>query len=316
MTRFLLRRLAASIVLLFAVVTATFVAIHALPGDPVTLLAGPRPSPETLEGLRQSLGLDGPLLAQFGRWLSAAARGDWGQSIGRGTPAMSYLLGGLRNTAFIAIPALLIQLVFGIGLGVAAGRRSGSALDLAVRSGTVFFYALPIFWSAELARIYLSERWSLLPSGGMHAPGAAASYSQIALHSILPATVLGLAITAHTARLVRNHLVEAYDEDYVRTARAKGASPARVAWLHGLRNTLAPVSQSFGITLALLLSGSVIVETIFSWPGMGRRLFLAVSSRDFPVVLAGTVLTALLVVIGNLIADLLHAAIDPRVRHG
>lgn len=316
LARRFLRRLSASAVLLFAVVTAAFVALHALPGDPITLLGGQGAPPEVLDDLRTKFGLDRPLAVQYGRWLAAALRGEWGRSIRLGTPAMDYLLAGLRNTAILALPALALQLVLGVGLGVAAGRRAGSRLDFAVRTGTVLLYALPVFWFAQMSRWLVAERWRVLPSGGMHPPGAAGDWGDTAIHAALPVLVLGLAITAHTARLVRNHLVEIWGEDFVRTARAKGAGPSRVAWVHALRNTLAPVTQSLGLTLALLLSGSIVIETIFAWPGLGRRVYLAVAARDFPVVLAGTALTAGIMIVANALADLLHAAVDPRVRHG
>jgi len=314
LSRLGLRRIATSIALLFAVVSGAFVAIHALPGDPIDRMLPPGATPAAAEALSASYGFDRPLPAQYARWLGSALRGDWGRSIRLGQPAMAHLMEGLRNTAFIAVPALLLQLVVGIGLGVVAGQRRGTGSDLAIRAAVVVLYALPIFLWAQIARATLAEQWGLFPAGGMHAPGREGSPLELALHATLPALVLGLAIAAHTARLVRNHLLETYAEDFIRTARAKGASPRRVAWIHALRNTLGPATQSFGITLALLLSGSVIVETIFSWPGLGRRLFLAVDARDFPVVVAGTALTAGLMVVGNALADVLHAAVDPRVR--
>ncbi|MFQ5351098.1 MAG: ABC transporter permease, partial [Thermoanaerobaculia bacterium] len=214
-----------------------------------------------------------------------------------------------------------VQNATGLLLGVAAARRAGRRADHLIRAGSVLLYSLPTFWLALTAVAVLSYQLGLFPPGHMESVGAAQMSPIVRLldrahHLVLPALVLGLAAGGATARFVRNGLLDSLGEEFVRTARAKGLTRRRIVWLHALRNAATPLVQIFGLSLPFLLSGALIVEVVFSWPGVGRLAFNSVMARDYPVVLATTALSGLLVIVGSLVADLLQMALDPRVRDG
>jgi peptide/nickel transport system permease protein len=304
MTGFLLRRLVASLLLVVVVLTLTFFLIHLAPGDPANLLLDPRVSRQHQEALNRLYGLDRPLLAQYGSWLRAS------------------LLEGadhLPQTLLLTATALVIQFGVGILLGVGAARSAGSRKDHLIRLGALSLYSLPLFWLGLMALLLLSFVWPIFPSGHMSSVGADQLPAWQRLldllhHLALPALVLGLASAGAITRFTRNSLLEVMDEDFVRTARAKGVGERRVVWRHALRNSLAPLIQLFGLSLPFLLSGSLVTEVVFSWPGLGRLTYDSILTRDFPVILASTALAATLVVAGSFLADLLHAAADPRAR--
>lgn len=320
MTFFLLRRLAASLLLLYLVLTATFFLIHLAPGDPTALLAGKRIAPDSLERLRAVYGLDRPLAEQYLTWLrSVVLEGDWGVSLIHGRPVVGLLAEALPATALLALAALLVQYAVGIPLGVAAARRRGRSADAAIRVGSLILYSMPIFWLGLMATLLFAYAWPVLPAGHMRSVGAGelgpwARRADLLAHLALPALTLGLSLAGGTVRFVRNRMIEVLEEDYIRTARAMGLSERRVFWVHALRNALVPIVQLLGLSIPFLLNGSLVVEVVFSWPGLGRTAYLAILARDFPVILAATAFTAALVVAGNFLADVLHAAVDPRVR--
>jgi peptide/nickel transport system permease protein len=318
--RFLLRRLAASLLLLYLVLTATFFLIHAAPGDPVSLFEDQRMTREQRERLHHIYRLDRPLPEQYAAWLGAVVlHGDWGISFSRQIPVTRVIAQFAPATVLLAAGALAVEYAAGLLFGIAAARRHGRATDHLIRIVSLILFAQPIFWVGLMAILLFSFVWPLFPAGGVHSSGAdllspAASFVDLLRHLVLPALTLGLATTGSTIRFVRGSLLEVMSRDFIRAARAKGLSETRVVWVHGLRNALTPVIQVFGVTLPRLLGGAVIAEVVFSWPGLGWLTFNAVSNRDYPLVLAVTALSAALVALGNLLADLAHAAADPRVR--
>ncbi len=320
MTSYLLRRLVASLILLLVVLTTTFFVIHLAPGDPTILLQDPRLSRQHQEELRRLYGLDRPLPAQYLGWLrSVVIEQDWGISFVHRRPVTRVILDHLPQTVLLAGTALLLQ--FGIGIlgGVAAARHPSSRKDHLLRVGSLLLYSVPLFWLGLMALLLLSHKWSLFPPGHMRSVGAqalgtGAQVVDLLHHLALPSLVLGLAGSGAVVRFTRNSLLETLSNDYVRTARAKGLPEAQVVWRHGLPNALPPLIQLFGLSLPFVLSGSLIIEVVFSWPGIGRLTYDAILSRDYPLILATTALTGSLVVVGNLLADLIHAAVDPRVR--
>ncbi len=320
MAAYLLRRLAASLLLVFLVLSLTFAVIHLAPGDPARILAGPRIPLEHAEALRRAYGLDRPLPERYAAWLSAVAlEFDWGVSFTFNEPVTSVVRRHLPNTLWLASAALAVQFVAGLWMGVGAARRAGSAGDHAVRIASLGLYATPTFWLGVMALLLLTHVWPLFPPGQMRSLGAEslsapARALDFLYHLALPALVLGLSAAGATARFVRASLLEVLDQEYIRTARAKGLTEGRVLWVHALRNSLAPLLQLLGLSLPFLLSGALVVEVVFSWPGMGRMTYGAILARDYPLILAATALTAALVVAGSLLADLLQAAVDPRVR--
>jgi peptide/nickel transport system permease protein len=317
---FLLRRLAASLLLLFLVLTLTFFLVHAAPGDPTNLVENDRMTREQRENLRRLYGLDRPLGEQYLIWLeSVALRGDWGVSFSQQRPVTTAIADALPATLILSFAALVIDYGAGLLLGVAAARRRGTATDHGIRFASLLLYSLPPFWLGLMAILLFAYVWPVLPAGSMHSIDAdlmspAGRLLDLLRHLLLPALVLGLSNTGMTTRFVRGSLLDVMGQDYLRTARAKGLSERRVIWVHGLRNAINPVIQLFALSLPALLSGSLITEVVFAWPGIGRLIFQAVLSRDYPLILGVTAFTAMLVIFGNFLADVLHAAADPRVR--
>ena len=315
----LLRRLGASLLLLYLVLTTTFFLIHLAPGDPTALFDNPRVPQAQRERLKELYGLDRPLPEQYGRWLAAVARGDWGSSFLYGRPVTAVLAEAFPRTALLGVSAILVEYAAALALGLAAARRAGSRADHLIRLGSLAFYAMPVFWLGLMAILLFGYLWPVLPAGEMRSVGAeelpaAARLLDYLRHLLLPALVVGLSAAGGTARFVRNSLLEVLSQDYIRTARAKGLSERRVLWAHGMRNALVPLTQLFAVSLPVLLNGSLVAEVVFSWPGLGRLTAGAIFARDYPVIIAATAFSGVLVVLGNLLADVLLGVVDPRVR--
>jgi len=316
---FLLRRFAAAAVLFLIVLTATFAVVAAAPGDPMAT-ADPRVPPEHAERLRQIHGLDEPLPAQYLRWLGAVTlRWDWGQSWRTGEPVAELLFRALPPTLLLAAAALLAQYLLGIGLGVAAARRPGTWIDLTVRAASLVVYALPTFWVGLMAVLVVGVGLRLAPVGGMRSPaahdfGPLAASLDVLHHLWLPALVLGLSMAGDIARYTRSSLIEFLATEAGRSARARGLSEARILFVHGLAHAAPRLLQIASVSAPLLLSGAIVAEVVFAWPGLGSAMLLAIQARDTPVVLAATAWTAILVIAASLAADLLLTRFDPRIR--
>jgi peptide/nickel transport system permease protein len=323
MRRYLARRLASTAVTLAGIAAVIFLLIHAVPGDPALFHAGLRPGvavPQAvLAEIRQEHGLDRPLAAQFGSWVCRVARGDLGESI-RHRRSVSSLIGErLPHTLLLNGLALLLALLIGIPAGVASAVRRGSLFDRVSTSTFFILYSLPTFWTALLLIEVFAVRLEILPLYGTVASGhetmdAGARFADRLAHLVLPVTVLAYGMIAFLARFVRSSLLEVLGEEYVRTARAKGAGPGIVVWSHAFRNALVPLVSLLATIVPWLISGSVIVEQIFQWNGIGSLFFTAILSRDYPLVMGLTLMTALVTVAASLAADLLYALVDPRVR--
>ena len=320
MLGFLVRRSAAAALLIFVVLSFTFFFIHLAPGDPTLVLQDPRLTSDQREAMRSSYGLDRSLPAQYLSWLEAIIlEADWGISYVHARPVTEVIAEYALPTLLLTTAGLLIQ--FGVGLlaGISAARHAGTSRDHLIRLTAMVLYSLPVFWTGLMALLVFSYNWSLFPPGHLQSIDAASLSPMgrtldLLHHLVLPALVLGLAAAGGTARFARNSLLEELGQDYIRTARAKGLTETRVVWIHALRNAATPILQLFGLSLPLLLSGALVVEVVFSWPVLGRLTFDSILSRDYPVVLATTALTGVLVVFGNLLADVLQGVMDPRVR--
>jgi peptide/nickel transport system permease protein len=321
-TGYVVRRLAASLLLLLLLVSLVFALLHAVPGDPLNALAGGQVEHLTAEQrarLERVFGLDRPLGAQYLAWLAAAVRGDWGISISRQRPVARVIAEALPATVLLAVAAMAIEYALALPLGVWAARRRGAAPDRLARGLGLLLYALPGFWIALMAVYVFAYLVPIFPASHAADPGAAALPPLERLadrlhHLALPALVLGASTAGGTLRYVRNSLLGVLGQDYVRTARAKGLSEGRVLWVHAMRPALAPLLQLLGTTLPALLNGVLVIEVIFSWPGIGQLAFQAIRALDYPLVLAVAALSGAMVIAANLVADLLHAAADPRVR--
>lgn len=274
--------------------------------------------------MRRNLGLDEPLHVQYLKWLGAFFTGDFGYSFSQHRPVVATIGDALPNTLLLSGVSLVLIFVLGCAVGVVQAVRQYSALDNVLTFLALFIYSMPGFWLALMLILLVSSSWmpeSLrLPISGMTSVGheGMGAWERLwdrARHLVLPSVALGLASAAGVARYMRGAMLEVIDQDYVRTARAKGLSRARVILRHALRNALLPIVSLLGLYLPLLFGGAVVIEVVFSWPGMGRLLYNGILARDYPLVMAATALFGALVVAGNLLADLLYAAADPRVRY-
>ena len=319
MTAFLVRRVAVAVLLVLVVLTLLFFVLRLAPGEPAVFYDNPELSVEQREALSRRLGLDQPLAIQYVRWLGAALTGDWGVSFSHKRPVAGILAEALPATLLLTVSALVLQYLFGIFLGVLSARRAGGVLDHLIRVVSLVLYSVPQFWLGLMALLLLAYRLPVFPSGGMHALDAErlaplAYFGDLLHHLALPSLVLAAGSAGALTRYVRNGMLDALEGDYIVAARARGLSETRVIWVHALRNSLTPLTQLAGLSLPFLLSGALVVEVVFSWPGMGRLAFLAVGERDYPLVLGSVALTAMVVVLGSLVSDLLQALADPRVR--
>ena len=319
MVRFALRRLGSTLLLLWVVLTSTFFLLHLAPGDPLAIYDQPGLSEEQRQNLRAYYGLDKPVVVQYAIWFGAVLRGDWGTSIAHQRSAARVVAEAFPNTVLLVAAVLLVEYGLGVSLGVASAARPASAIDHHIRALTLVFFAMPVFWLGIVLIDLFGVRWDIFPVSQMRSDEAATwpwhrRALDLAHHLVLPAATLGLARCAAVTRYVRTGLLEILSQDYIRTARAIGLGPGRVLWVHALKNAVGPLIQRFGFTLPGLLSGTIVTEFVFAWPGLGRATITAVFARDYPVVLAVTGLSGVIVVASTLTADLLHAAVDPRVR--
>ena len=320
MTGWLLRRAAAAIAIVFAVVTLTFLLIHLAPGTP--FLPGPdRPvDPQVVAALRKDFGLDQPLPVQYVDYLNALAHGQLGVSFLQRRPVARVLAETIPNTLLLAGAALAIDFLLGLGLGVFQAARAHRPSDHVLGNVTLFLYSLPIFWLGMVLLLVFGLWLRWFPVGGMTDAGLSGSLSpmgkffDILHHLTLPALTLGVVGAAGTARFQRAALLEVLSQDFVRTARAKGLRERSVLLVHALRNALLPFITLFGLALPFLLTGAVLIESVFTWPGMGRLAVEAVLARDYPLVTACAIITSAMVAAGSLLADALYAAADPRIR--
>ncbi len=310
--------------LLLGLVTLTFLLLHLAPGDPTTAYFNPNIPPEVIDAMRRNLGLDEPLHVQYLHWLEAFLTGDFGYSFSQHRPVAAALADALPNTLLLGGVSLLLIFALGCAAGVVQAVRQYSLLDSSLTAATLFIYSMPGFWLALMLILLVSAPWMpdalRLPISGMTSIGHASmgTWEQmvdLARHLVLPSVALGLASAAGVARYTRGSMLDVVGQDYIRTARAKGLSRRRVVLRHALRNALLPVISLLGLYLPLLFGGSVVIEVVFSWPGMGRLLYNGILARDYPLVMAATFLFGVLVVAGNLVADMLYAAVDPRVRY-
>jgi len=319
MSRLLLRRLAMVVPLVWLVATMTFVVVQAAPGTYADHIDHPRLSPEAREIIRQRYGLDQPVHVQYLRWLIALARGDLGRSFHFKRPVSIVLTEAIPPTLLLAGSALLLDLVLGIVLAVGAVRRPGGWVDRSITVLGLGLYGLPSFWLAGLAVFVFCLVLGWLPPSHMHSVGADTLTTlprlfDLLQHLVLPACCLGVVGATATARYLRASLLELRSAGFVTAARARGLSERRIFWVHILRPALTPVVTIVGLSIPVLFSGSVVIESVFSWPGMGQLLLLAAQARDLPVIMAVTMVGALGVIVGSLVADLAYALIDPRVK--
>lgn len=318
-----LRRGAQAVVVVFVVASLTFFLVRLAPGDPFgAAMDNPNITAEVRAQWQRSYGFDKPLPEQYALYLKAVARGDFGWSFSSQRPVSEALRAAIPNTLLLAGTALLLSFALGIGVAVLQARRPGSFTDRLLSRATLLAYSIPEFWLALLLLLVFSLNLGVLPAGGAADPVLHSRMDWLGRtldtlkHLVLPAATLTVVGAAVVARYQRAALLDVLPSDFIRTARAKGLAEPLIVRRHALRNALLPTITLLGLTVPALLAGSVFVEKIFAWPGMGLLAVNAVASRDYAVVTAVVVIAGSAVAIGNLIADLLYAAADPRVRDG
>ncbi len=335
MFRFLLKRLLLTLPTFFALMFVTFIMIRLVPGDPIEVRRGERGiSPERLEELRREMGLDQPVWKQFGDYVWGILHGDFGTSIISKTPILHEFATLFPATLELTISAMIFAVVLGIPAGVIAASRRGGVYDQSLMGLALTGYSMPIFWWGLILILVMSNTLGLTPVSGRvdlikfyYEPvtgfmlidsllsGQKGAFWDAVHHLILPTIVLGTVPLAVIARMTRSSMLEVLEEDYVRTARAKGLSTYRIIGVHALRNALIPVVTVIGLQTGGLLAGAVLTETIFSWPGVGKWLVESIGRRDYPALQGGILLISAMVIFVNLIVDLLYGLINPRIRH-
>jgi ABC-type dipeptide/oligopeptide/nickel transport system permease component len=303
--RFVARRVALTIPVLLGVATLVFALIHLIPGDPAQAMLGEAAPQADVDALRRQLGLDRPLLVQYGDFLAGAITGDLGTSLRTGTPVSAQIAERLPATFELALAAMLVALALALPLGIAAATWRGTIIDRAAMTVALAGMSIPNFWLGPLLAIVFAVELGWLPVSGRGGVE----------HLVLPALSLGLALAAMLARMTRASLLEELREPYVLAARARGVSRMRAVMAHAFRNSLIPVVTIVGLQFGAVLTGAVITETIFSWPGIGRLLIQSIGFRDYPLVQGCILLIAVTYVAVNLLTDLAYGFLDPRIRY-
>ncbi|HZI84594.1 MAG TPA: ABC transporter permease [Casimicrobiaceae bacterium] len=318
---FVARRLLQLVPVVAAIAALNFVLVHLAPGDVAQLLAGQsgQSSAEYVSQLRHEFGLDRPLAEQFVIYLGRLARFDLGYSYVQQTPVLTLIADRLPATLLLMVSAITLALGLGVALGVAAARRFGSLLDNAISVGALVVYATPVFWLGLMLIVLFSVDLRLLPPDGMTDTRTSQSGLAYALdvlrHLVLPAITLALFYVAVYTRLMRSAMLEVLGRDFVTAARAKGLAERTIAWSHAAPNAILPVVTIAGVMFGNMLGGSILVETVFGWPGLGRLIFDALLQRDLNLLLGILFVSSLVVVIANLIVDLAYGLLDPRIVH-
>jgi len=337
MLQFILRRLGLVIPTFIGITLLTFTFVHMIPGDPVLIMAGERGiSPERHAQLMALLGLDQPLWKQYLHYINGVLHGDLGISLKSRIPVWDEFVPRFKATLELGICAMIFAVAIGIPVGVLAAVKRGSIFDHTAVGISLTGYSMPIFWWGIMLIMLVSVQFNLTPVSGRVGDtvflddsmpltgfmlidtffwGEPGDFHDAVMHMILPAIVLGTIPLAVIVRMTRSAMLEVLGEDYIRTARAKGLTRMRVIVVHALRNAMLPVVTVIGLQVGTLLAGAILTETIFSWPGLGRWLIEALQRRDYPVVQGGVLLTAVLIIVVNLLVDLLYGVVNPRIRH-
>lgn len=313
-TEYVVRRALQLVPLLFLLTVIVFGMMHLAPGDPAATVAGPRATDADIQRISEAMGLNEPILKQYGIWLKRMLTGDFGESFIARRPVGDMILERLWPTVLLMGTANVVSLLIAIPLGLVAAVKQYSLSDTVLTTITFVGISVPSFWFGLLLMWLFGVKLQLLPLTGMSTPGEPTTVIDILRHLIMPVTVIAFVYTAFWMRFVRSGVLEVLTQDYVLFARSKGLPPGRLYTKHVLRNGLMPLITLIGLSVPELITGSVVVEAVFSWPGLGLLAYSAANSRDFSVVMALVVLASVAVVVGNLIADLAYRWVDPRIR--
>jgi len=333
MAKYIARRIIEAIPVIFGVSVLVFMLLHLIPGDPVTAILGERATPENVEAMRERLGLNKPLYEQYFIWVGNILQGDLGNTVRGNIPVANEIAARFPATVELSLAALFLSTLVGVPLGIISGIKRNSFIDTLTMFGALFGVSIPVFVLGLLLIFLFGVELGWLPfvgrltSGvsierrtGLHLidailSGNARGFKDALEHLILPTITLATVSLAIIARITRSAMLEVLNQDYIRTARAKGLKGRQVIMTHAFRNALLPVVTIIGLSLGRLLSGAVLTETIFAWPGVGKWLFDSIIARDYPIVQSMTLLIALVFIVINLAVDLLYAVFDPRIRY-
>ena len=314
---YVMRRLAIGVVMLFALSLLIFILLRLTPGDPIDAYINPAipMSPEVLAGLRERLGLNQPLPFQYFAWVGAALSGDLGFSIQRsGTPVLSLIMERMGPTLLLMGTGILIAICVGISAGIVSAVKRNSLTDIGFAIAAFVGISSPAFLTALLGLYFFAVQLRWAPSGGMLTPATPFSWGDLFAHLVLPACLLSIGQAALIMRYMRSSLLEVLNQDYVRTARAKGVREFWVIVKHATRNAVLPVITLIGSTIGIAIGGAIFIESVFNWPGMGLLLVTAVQNRDYPVIMGATLVIGACVIFVNLLTDLTYVAVDPRIQ--
>lgn len=337
MFQFILKRLGVVVPTFLGITMLTFIFVHLIPGDPVLIIAGERGlSPERYNQLMIQLGLDKPLYEQYLSYLWGILHGDLGLSFKSQEPILDEFIPRFKATIELGVSAMIFAIVVGIPVGVLAAVKRGSMFDHVAIGASLTGYSMPIFWWGMMLIMLVSVHFNLTPVSGRVSDmlflddsnpltgfmlvdtliwGEQGDFIDTVQHLILPSIVLGTIPLAVIVRMTRSSMLEVLNEDYIRTARAKGVSRLRIILVHALRNAMIPVVTIIGLQIGTLLSGAILTETVFSWPGIGRWMIEGLQRRDYPVVQGGVLIVASLIIVVNLLVDMLYGILNPRIRH-
>ncbi|NOV04784.1 ABC transporter permease [Paenibacillus planticolens] len=314
MSRFIVLRICQGFLTLFLVSVLTFFLINLAPGGPSAIMNF-ESTEQQREALTKQLGLDKPVVMRYAEWLGGVVQGDLGRSLDSQQPVSKLLSERFPNTVLLSAATLIFTLIIGIPLGVLAAVKRGSWLDRAITFMSTVGMAIPEFWLGILLIIIFAVAYHILPPSGMVTAGNVFAWGDLFKHMIMPMLTLSILMLPNIVRFTRSAMVDVIDLDFIRTARAKGLKSFRVFFKHALRNALIPIVAIIGLIIPILLGGSVVVENVFGWPGMGRLAVQAATNRDYTVVMGVTMMVGTIVIITNIVTDLLYSVLDPRIRY-
>ena len=303
MAQYLWNRLAAGLLVVFGISVFTFALVHMIPGDPVRMMLGQKATQEQVEQIREQMGLNKPLVEQYATYITGIIQGDFGTSLKTGQPVLKEILNRFPATVKIAVSAILIAIVVGIALGIVAAKYKDTIVDRAVLTLATLGVSIPGYWLGLLLMLLFAVKWKWFPIAG------GTGFKDL----VLPAVTLGVYASTIICRLTRSGMLEVLSQDYIRTARAKGIDETIILFRHAFRNVMIPVVTVVGLQMASLLGGAVLIEQVFSWPGIGTLAIDAIFSRDFPMIQGTTLFMGIVYVSVNIVIDLLYGFIDPRI---
>ncbi len=314
MASYVIRRILALIPVLIGISFLVFLILHLAPGDPALVILGPKATAASLAQLRHELGLDQPFLVQYFRWLGRVLQGDWGRSIQLKREVLPLVLQRFQATVYLTLFSAFLAIIFGIPAGIISATRQYTLWDRASMIGVLLGFSMPVFWLGIILQIVFSIWLGVLPVSGMQSPNQTGAWDMLR-HLILPAVTLATGAAVIIARMTRSSMLEVLQQDYIRAVRAKGQSERAVIYRHALRNALIPVVTVVGLQVGYLLGGDILVEIVYSWPGIGLLMMNGITARDFPLVQGAILLVATSYVVVNLVVDVLYAYVDPRIHY-